>query len=121
LLTKWSLHLAFTSGTIFGFLLYSHILFRVTVLLVSASDADFDALPLPDLNFGPGNTDETIAIATKDDSIIEPDEFFVVILSTTSSNVQIDKVKGVIFITINDNNGKCVENTFNSFVCGNTT
>ncbi|CAB4028111.1 Hypothetical predicted protein, partial [Paramuricea clavata] len=74
-----------------------------TVLFASASDADFNALPLPGLNFSPGNTDETITIATTDDSIIEPDEVFVVTLSTTSLNVQIDKVKGVIIITINDN------------------
>ena len=62
------------------------------------------------MNFGPGNTDETIAIATKDDSIIEADEVFAVYLSTTNSNVQIDKIKGVIIITINDNDGKCIEN-----------
>ncbi|CAB4034123.1 deleted in malignant brain tumors 1 -like, partial [Paramuricea clavata] len=84
-------------------LLTTEISAMATVLLASASNADFDALPLPGLNFSPGNTNETVTIATKDDSIIEPDEVFVVTLSTASPNAQIDKVKGVIIITINDN------------------
>ena len=81
--------------------------FRATVTLTNASDADFIALSSTDLNFGPGNTDETIAIAINDDSIDEDDEIFVVTLSTTSQNVQIDKLKGVTTITIQDNDGKC--------------
>ncbi|CAB4021986.1 Hypothetical predicted protein, partial [Paramuricea clavata] len=76
-----------------------------TVSLATASDADFDVLSSTELNFSPGNTDETITIATKDDSVIEADEVFVVTLSTTSPSVQIDKVKGVTTITINDNDG----------------
>jgi hypothetical protein len=104
-----SKHLSFTSATTFRFLilLYFRILFRATVSLATASDADFNVLSSTELNFNPGNTDETIAIVTKDDSVIEADEVFVVTLSTTSPSVKIDKVKGVTTITINDNDGKC--------------
>ena len=79
--------------------------FRATVSLANASDEDFSLLSSTDLYFGAGNTEETIAIATYDDSIAEDDEIFMVTLSTTSPNVQIDKFKGVTTVTIQDNNG----------------
>ena len=103
-----SKHLYFTSAITFRFLilLYFRILFRATISLATASNADFNILSSTELNFSPGYTDETIAIATYDDSVIEADEVFVVILSTTSPSVQIDKAKGITTITINDNDGK---------------
>ena len=52
--------------------------FRATVSRTNASDAVFRILSSTDLNFGPGNNDDTIVIATNDDSIIEADEVFVV-------------------------------------------
>ena len=46
-------------------------------------------------------------IETVDDSIDEDNEAFVVTLSTTNPNVQIDKSKGVTTVTITDNDGEC--------------
>ena len=88
-----------------------HFEFRATVSVTNASDADFSVLSSTDLNFGPGNTEETIAIATNDDSIAEDNEIFMVTLSTTNPNVQIDKFKGVTTVTIRDKDGKCIKFT----------
>ena len=53
-------------------------------------------------------TTERIVIKTVDDSIIEDDEIFVVTLSTTNLDVQIDTFKGTTTVTIIDNDSKCV-------------
>ena len=77
---------------------------RATVTLQSASNGDFTVLSSTDLTFSPGDTLESILISTMQDALIESDEVFFVILSTSSSNVRIDD--GITTVTIVDNDSK---------------
>ena len=79
---------------------------RATVKLVSASNDDFNIISSTNLNFSPGNTEQTIAITTTGDSFIEGNEVFQVILSTSNPDVQIGD--GITTITILDDDGKCI-------------
>ena len=78
----------------------------MTILLESASNKDVNVTSSIDLNFSSFNTEESIAISTVEDSLIESDEVFRVNLSTSSSNVEING--GITTVTILDNDGKCV-------------
>ena len=78
----------------------------MTISLESASSKDVNVTSSIDLNFSSFNTEESIAISTVEDSLIESDEVFRVNLSTTSSNVEING--GITTVTILDNDGKCV-------------
>jgi hypothetical protein len=86
--------------------LYDFPYFRATVSFLSASSADVDTLPRRRLHFCPENTVENFIIATKEDSISEADEVFLVILSTTTANVKIDTLKGITTVTIVDKDSK---------------
>lgn len=59
---------------------------------------------LTDLTFSPGNTVQNIAISLVQDTLIEGDEVFSVILSTTDLNVQIND--GITTVTIQDDDSK---------------
>lgn len=78
----------------------------MTISLESASNKDVNVTSSIDLNFSSFNTEESIAISTVEDSLIESDEVFRVNLSTSSSNVEING--GITTVTILDNDGKCV-------------
>lgn len=78
----------------------------MTISLESASNKDVNVTSSIDLNFSSFNTEESIAISTVEDSLIESDEVFRVNLSTSSTNVEING--GITTVTILDNDGKCV-------------
>lgn len=78
----------------------------MTISLESASNKDVNVTSSIDLNFSSFNTEESIAISTVEDLLIESDEVFRVNLSTSSSNVEING--GITTVTILDNDGKCV-------------
>ncbi|XP_028399458.1 uncharacterized protein LOC114522881 [Dendronephthya gigantea] len=84
-----------------------------TVVLVSASNDDFDVISSTNLNFSPGDAQETIAITTDGDVFIEGNEVFQVILSTSSPNVQVDD--GVTTITILDDDDAEISLAQNSY------
>ena len=66
-------------------------------------------LSTADLTFSPGDTTETIFITTVQDTLIESDEVFLVTLSTTSSNVQIDDGTTTVTIVDDDSKYTCID------------
>lgn len=86
---------------------FSVLTYRASVVTNSASGADYNVISPNDLTaltFSPGNTVQNIAISLVQDTLIEGDEVFSVILSTTNSNVQISD--GVTTVTILDDDGE---------------
>ena len=75
-------------------------------LLARSLENMFDPLSFESLSFTKRSvTTERIVIKIVDDSTIDDDEIFVVTLSTTNLNVQIDKSKGATSVTIIVNDG----------------
>ena len=75
---------------------------KVTASPATANETDYTVLSSSEVHFHPGFAMDKIVIETVDDSIKEENEVFVVTLSTTDPNVQIDKGL-VMTITIIDN------------------
>ena len=86
---------------------FPDLTYSATIVTISASSGDYNVISpndLTDLTFSPGNTVQNIVMSLVQDTLIEGDEVFSVVLSTTNSNVQINDA--VTTVTILDENSK---------------
>ena len=71
-------------------------------LSATTSDNDYTAVSAGTVTFAPGETSQTISIATSDDSVDEHDERFIVRLSSPSSNVALSELDSAAGLIINN-------------------
>ena len=84
---------------------FPDLTYSATIVTTSASSGDYNVISpndLTDLTFSPGNTAQSIIMSLVQDTLIEGDEVFTVVLSTTNSNVQINDAATTVTILNDD-------------------
>ena len=84
---------------------FPDLTYSATIVTTSAISGDYNVISpndLTDLTFSPGNTVQSIVMSLVQDTLIEGDEVFTVVLSTTNSNVQINDAVTTVTILNDD-------------------